>query len=253
MRDRQTADREVDHDPRVGVLGEGVPVHRRLRPDRDLGPDARVEGRRVVPRLGLLVEQLPVPAEHVERLEHRRHAEVVVVLADRAGARLLEVAEAGGHRTVVDRAGHALGVEVVAPVAGGIRARVGARRHHAQRIGRPGVGVAHLRLGPPPGRREPPRRREVGRLGADEGVDVLNHGRDSMTTRYGGRVPAGLRACDGSRSMPCGREGRPRGVGRPTRPQRPAASRLPETSPAGSKMRQRISRSPRPFQLSSVG
>ena len=175
VRDEQAAQREVDDDPRVVVLRERVAVDRAARADGDLAADARRQGGRVVAGLGDLVAQLPAGAEGVERLEHRGDPEVVVVLADRAGAGLVEVAEAGGDLLLVHPGRHALGVQLVQPVAGGVGAGVGAGRHHAERVGRARVGVADLRLGPPPAGGQALRRGELGRAGPDEGVHVLEH------------------------------------------------------------------------------
>ena len=150
-------------------------MHGGLRPNGELGADAGVERRAVVPRFRRLVHEAPVAAEVVERLEHRRHAEVVVVLADRAGARLLEVRESGCHGVVVDRRRHSLGAEVVPPVTRGVGPRVGARGHHPERIRRARMRVADLRLRPPPGGGDAPGRRQVGDLGADERVDPPDH------------------------------------------------------------------------------
>ena len=217
VRDRQAAEREVDHDARVAVARERVPVHRALRPHGELGADAGVERRGVVPRFRRLVDEAPVAAELVERLEHRRDAEVVVVLADRSGARLLEVRESGCHGLVVDRRRHALGAQVVSPVARGVGARVRARRDHPEGEGRPGMRVAHLRLRPPPRGGDAAGRRQVGDLGADERIDPPDHAtpvrrrpwepssarsgamrgsasRVPMSGRYGQRPGRGLRA-----------------------------------------------------------
>ncbi len=72
----------------------------------------------------------------------------------------------------------ALGVEVVHPVAGRVGARVRARRHHAERVGGTGVGVAHLRLRPPPCGGEPVGRGQIGGVGPDEWVDAIEHRKD---------------------------------------------------------------------------
>ncbi len=175
VRDRQAAEREVDDEARVRVRGEGVAVDRALGADRDLAPDPVAERGGVVAGGGLLVEQVPVPAERVERLEHGRHPHVVVVLADRARAGLLEVREARRDRVVEQRGRYALGAEVVPAVPRGVGARVGARRDHPERMGGSGVGVAHERLGGPPRRGEAGRRREIGHTRAHERVHVLEH------------------------------------------------------------------------------
>jgi hypothetical protein len=175
VRDRQSAEREVDHDPGVLVLRERVAVHGALRADGDLRPDAGVECRGIGAGCRLLVDEVPGAVELVERLGHRCHAEVVVVLADRPGARLLEMRESGCQRPIVERRRQALGGEVVASVTRGVGARVCACRDHAERIRRARVRVADLRLRPPPGRSEPRRRRQLGGGGADERVHPLDH------------------------------------------------------------------------------
>jgi hypothetical protein len=94
VRNGQAAHREVDHQPRVLVRGKGVAMYRALGSDGELATDAGAEGGGVVARLSPLVVELPGVAEAVERLQHRRNPEVVVVLADRSGAGLLKMGEA---------------------------------------------------------------------------------------------------------------------------------------------------------------
>ena len=173
--DGQPAHREVDDEPGVAVRREGVAVHRGSRAHGQLAADARAEGAGVVAGLGPLVGQLPGLAQTVQRLEHRGDPEVVVVLPDRAGPRLLEVGEARGDLPVVQLDRDTLGIELIAAVAGRVRAGVGAGRHHAEREGRARMGIPHLRLGPPPGLGQPVRDRQVGGRTPDEGVDVFEH------------------------------------------------------------------------------
>ena len=175
VRDEQATQRQVDDDPGIGVLGEGVAVHGAAGADGDLAADAGGQGGGVVAGLGDLVGELPAGAEGVQRLQHGRDPEVVVVLADRPGAGLVEVAEAGGDLLLVHPRRDALGVQLVEPVAGGVGAGVGAGRDHAERVDGAGVGVADLRLGPPPAGGQALRWGQIGRAGADEGVHVLEH------------------------------------------------------------------------------
>ena len=134
-----------------------------------------LERRRVVAGLGALVDDVPQLTQVVQRLQHRRDAEVVVVLADRARPRLLEVREAAGHLPVVQLRREALGAQVVAAVARRVRAAVRAGADHAQRVRRARVRVADLRFRPPPRLREVALRRQARGLRADERVDALEH------------------------------------------------------------------------------
>ena len=122
VRDGEAAEREVDHEARVAVPGEGVAVHGALGPHGELGAHARAERGGVAAGGGLLVAQRPRAAERVERLEHGRDAEVVVVLANRPRAALLEVREAAREGLVVEAGRQALGAEVVLPVSRGVGA-----------------------------------------------------------------------------------------------------------------------------------
>ena len=172
----QPAHREVDHDPGVAGGREGVAVHGATRAHGQLAADPGAEGARVVAGLGPLVEQVPALAQAVQRLQHRGHPEIVVVLPDGPGPGLLEVGEAGRELPVVQLGRHALGVQLVAPVTSGVGAGVRARRHHAERERRAGMGVADLRLRPPPRLGQSVRDRQVGGRAPDEGVDVFDHG-----------------------------------------------------------------------------
>ena len=183
--DCQPAVREVEHDPRVLVAREGVAVHRGLRPDGQLAGDARVQRRPVRPGTRVLVVERPGRPELVQRQQHGGDAEVVVVLADRAGPRLLEVGEPGRLDPVQQPPGLSVGVQVVEAVPGRVRAGVRAGRDHPQRVAGTGVGVADLCLRPPPAGGQPVGRWQVRRSRADERVDGLTH--LSATLRAGHR------------------------------------------------------------------
>ena len=131
--DRETAAREVEHDARAARLRERVAVDGHLLAHGDLAVHPGVEGGRVVAGHGRLVVQRPRLAEVVERRHHGGDPHVVVVLADRAGARLLEVREPGRLRRLEHLVGHAFGVLAVAAVAGGVGTGERAGRHHAER------------------------------------------------------------------------------------------------------------------------
>src|SRR4029453_8059606 len=109
----------------AGALREGVAVHGDLLPHRDLAAHTGVQGGGVVAGPGRLVVQGPRLAQVVQGLHHGRDPHVVVVLADRTRARLLEVREARCARGVERFLRHAFGVLAVTPVAGRVGPRVG--------------------------------------------------------------------------------------------------------------------------------
>jgi hypothetical protein len=148
--DGEAAVGEVDDDAGRGGLGEGVAVDGGLLADGELAVDAVLEGRGVVAGFGDLVLEFPAGAEDVEGLDHRGDAEVVVVLADRAGAGLLEVGEAAGEVVVVDGFGGALCRDAVAAVPGGVGAGARAGGDHAEGVAGAGMRVPDLGFRPPP-------------------------------------------------------------------------------------------------------
>ena len=217
---RKATEREVDHQPGIPLSWKRVAVHRRFRTDRQLGPDAVLQRRRVVARLGCFVIQRPHRAEVVERVHHRGDAEVVVVLADRAGARLLEVRETRRNETLVQHRRDTFGRELVDPVPGRVGAGVGACGDHPERRRRAGVGVADLRLRPPPRGGQTHWRCELGDVGPDEGIDRFDHrpprsaaSSNSMRSPYGTDVPRSFRRCEHVRESTGERPERPETIG----------------------------------------
>ena len=173
--DEQTTVRQIDDDPRI-ASGRGTcsggrhssvrPSARRARRSAGSSRSSRARRSRVPHR--------PQRPERVQRLEHRGDPDVVVVLADRTGARLAEVREPGRNETIVERVGDALGRQLVQAVARRVRAGVRAHRCHPQRERRAGMGVADRRLRPPPRGGEPFGRWQIGDVGPDERVDGVD-------------------------------------------------------------------------------
>ena len=163
------------------VLTAGIePVHRAFGPTvtRSGCPN---QGGRVVAGLGDLVGQLPAGAEGVQRLQHRGDPEVVVVLADRSGAGLLEVGEAGGDLPVVQQRRDALGVQLVEARSRSDRRR-SRRRPTPCRTGRSRRGGCCRPAAWATTRSRPDPAAAAARSphGPDEGVDMFDHGQPPL-------------------------------------------------------------------------
>ncbi len=175
--DGEPAVREVDDDSSITAGGKRVAVDGALGPDRQLTANPRAEGCGVVARLGDLVGERPAGTELVQRIEHRGDSEVVVVLADRSRARLLEVGEPRRLEAVEQGRGHPFGAHLVEAVPRGVGPRVGTRRHHAEGVHRSRVGVADLWFREPPRRGQAVGLGQLGDAGADERIDRIDHRR----------------------------------------------------------------------------